>query len=656
MSFRLCKLVIPIALFAVACGGGDDDKATPDAGGDNADATVGVVGCEKFDTPAGTINTYPGTFSGNLVGAGADHNVAEMICTDERSYFAQDGEDQVIRLDGLAPGQRYGIVIDGAGSDLGAYVVNGCSGSDVAAGECLVFADEQVAESEIVDFLGPNSGPLFLVVDHFGEGPLDAGAYTVDIIEAECGNDTECSGATPFCSEFVCVECLTSFDCQTASLGVCDAATNTCIAGHDECTGDDPSPPESGDDGPLGAVTITDPTEGNPTIINQNICSAPLDEADFFQIAIAADTSRIFTLDWAGETENPDLDLTLLDENGVAIANSFFDKPELIIAENLAAGNYFIVVSKFESTGVPVPAAVGYTLTVSIPECTTSFDCLDANVPVCGPSRTCVAGPAECTGDDVNEDDDGPAAATTLTSGTPVNAAICNTPANEIDYYKITVANGDSLNVTASFDGANMADIDIRVLDSEQTVLGFTFWQNPETIDLTFLPAGTYFIEVTYFAQTPIVAAHAYSITATATATAGCAAATDCDDVFRTQTFRGLCNVGTGACSAIEGNELLVLGAACDSPDDCTSGICSNLLFQQNAAESVCTVGCTTTADCTTAHGAGFSCTVPFQNNTCHPDCSVALDCGVNPGSETLDAGEPWDYLTCSAGACDLDP
>ena len=34
--------------------------------------------------------------------------------------------------------------------------------------------------------------------------------------------------------------------------------------------------------------------------------------------------------------------------------------------------------------------------------------------------------------------------------------------------------------------------------------------------------------------------------------------------------------------------------------------------------------------------------------------CTVDTDCGANTGSETLDTGLPWDYLTCNAGACDL--
>ncbi len=655
MSHTFKKLFIPIAtLLASACGGGGN--YSPDAGTADAMTTDGGGNeCAEFDTPATTISTYPNTFDGNLVGAGADHTVAEGICTDERSYFAQAGEDQIVRLDSLTAGQRYGVTIAGPG-DLAMYVVDSCSGAAVAAGECLVFADETLAaQPEVLDFVAPASGTAYIVVDHFTPEmpmPLPDGSYSLSVVEAECVDNSGCSGTTPSCSNFNCVECVTSFECGSASAGVCDPTTNTCIASFDSCTNDDSSEPA--DDGPLGATVLADPTESTPTVVTQSICNAPQAEADFFQIEITADTTRIISLDWSGTAEDPDIDLVLLDSMGGFVDSSFVEKPESIIAQNLPAGTYFVLVNRFDQTGTEFAEAVGYTLTVSIPECSTNFDCTDAAASICSPALACVAGPSECTGDDANEDNDGPAAATQLASGVSIVGAICNTPASEVDLYKITVSDSNSLDVELAFDGANMADIDVRVLNAQGDVMGLTFWSNPENVNLSFLPAGDYLIEVSYFSETPIVAAHAYTLTATvSTPLTGCTAET-CDDLFRTQNYRGTCDTNTGACSSIAGAGALALDAACDSNDDCTSGICSYLQFQQGAANSVCTVACTATSECITAHGAGFSCTVPLQNNFCHPDCGGNLDCGANLGSATLDANEPWDYLVCTAGVCDL--
>ncbi|MBL4632632.1 MAG: hypothetical protein JKY56_02095 [Kofleriaceae bacterium] len=654
MSHTFRKLFIPIAtLLASACGGGG--SSSPDAGAADAMTTDGGGGaeCAEFDTPATTISTYPNTFDGNLVGAGADHNVAEGICTDERSFFDQAGEDQIIRLDNLTAGQRYAVIAAGP-VDLGLYIVDSCSGAAVAAGECLAFADETLGnEPETLDFIAPASGTAYVVVDHFAsDAPILDGTYSFSVLEAECVDNSGCSGATPTCSNFTCVECVTSFECGSASAGVCDTTTNTCIASFDDCTNDDSSEPA--DDSPLGATVLADPTESTPTVVSQSICNAPLAEADFFQIEIAADTTRVFSLDWSGVAEDPDIDIYLLDSMGVVVNNSFLEKPESIIAQDLPAGTYFVLVNRYDPTGTEFAEAVGYTLTVSIPECSTNFDCTDAAASICSPGLACVAGPAECTGDDANEDNDGPAAATQLTSGVAMVGAICNTPASEVDLYKIAVSNSQFLDVELAFDGANMADIDVRVLNAQGDVMGMTFWSNPENVNLSFLPAGDYLIEISYFSQTPIVAAHAYTLTATtSTPLVGCTAET-CDDQFRTQNYRGTCNTNTGACTSIAGAGALALDAACDSNDDCTSGICSYLQFQQGAANSVCTVACTATSECTTAHGAGFSCTVPLQNNFCHPDCGGDLDCGANLGSAMLDANEPWDYLVCTAGVCDL--
>ncbi len=668
MTYRFQTLFVPIPLsllLIASCGGGGSDSpdassGTPDSGvqydaGPTPDATqapdAGSAFCMEFDSPVTTLATYPASYAGNLVGAGADLSVAGGVCTDERSYWNQDGEDLIVQLDGLTAGDGYQVTITSAG-DVNFYVTSGCS-SATLEGDCLLFVDQffEIGDPETGEFLAPANGTAFVVVDHWvatvGD-PLADGTFTLDVTKPECTVDAACAGtpATPFCSdEFVCVACRASVHCDMEAAPVCDAATNMCVAGYDECTGDDGMPPENADDGPVGATALA-PAEGVPAVVSAKICSAPTGESDHYSFTALAGDTRVLTLDWPGAGD--DLDFVLQDATGAVVASSASaNNPEVIVATDLAAGDYYVVVTKADAA--PVAAAVDYTLTVALPECETSFDCANAAMPVCGPILECVAGYDDCVGDDAAENgDDGPAGATVLTTGVAVNASICSTPAAERDYFKVTLADTADLAVSVSFPAE---DLDVQVVDSTGTPMGLTFYQNPETINLTYLPAGDYYVVVQNFNGATTAA---YSITATVTDNGDCANATDCAAEFSTQIYRGSCDVVTGACSAIDGAGALAQGTACDSPDDCTSNYCSNLLFQEGAGASVCTITCNADADC--AGLGAFSCTVPFATNTCHPTCAGDLECGANVGSANLNAGQPWDYLTCTAGACDVDP
>ena len=673
MARRFLFQCIPFSILLVAACVSDDDSSGADAGGNNQadggnarfdagptpdsgptpDGGGNGDPCAEFAAPAMVLNTYPATVSSNLIGTGADINIGEGVCTDERSYFSQVGEELVLRLDDLTPGTGYVINIQ-SGSDISFYVTTGCS-SPSLSGECLLFVDEEIGDPERGDFVAPANGTVYVVVDHFGEPPVSDGSFTITIVEPECTVDTDCNGTldTPFCSNNICVACTTSIQCDSTAAPICDVGgTNACAAGFDLCTGDDASPPENADDGPVGATALT-PAEGAPVLVNAKICSSPATESDHYSFSVADGDVRVFSLDWTDITD--DLDLIIIDSEGVGVANAFANKPEVLIADDLPAGDYFLIVSKFESDGIADPAAVDYTLTASLPECETSFDCGNGATPFCGSALTCVAGSSECTNDidDVIQDNDGPAGAITLTDGVAMDAAICNTPGSELDYFSITLGDTQDMEVSIDFADVNPNDLDVRVLDSTGELMALGFYQVPETVNLSYLPAGEYLIEVAYFGAA-VTAALNYSVTATLTDNGNCATATDCAAEFSTQVYRGSCNTGTGACESIDGAGALAQGVACDSGDDCTSGFCSNLLFQQNAQTSVCTISCNDNTDC--AALTGFSCTVPFVNNTCHPDCTSGLECGANPGSANLDANQPWDYLTCTAGACDVDP
>jgi hypothetical protein len=439
-----------------------------------------------------------------------------------------------------------------------------------------------------------------------------------------------------------------------------------CIEGHGQCTGDDASPPEDADDGPAGAVVLV-PAEGAPVVIDAKLCGLPNTgsdliehqdaEVDFYKFDILADEKRAASLTWGSNAD--DLDLYLFDSTGRILDSSFFGfTSETIIVEGQPAGTYFLAVAKFEEGAVIAPEAVDYTLTLAFPECEDSFDCPTTQNPVCGPALVCEPDSAQCTGDDFREPDDGQAVASPLSSGVQVSGAVCNTPATERDFFSIVAADGDSLDVSLSFvAGSNADDLDVAVYSADGTLFGTSFYVNPEQVNLTFLPAGTYYIEVAHAGGSTAVAL-AYTLTATVTPSAGCTTPTDCAAVFSTQIYRGNCNTvapNLGACTAIAGAEALTLGQPCDSGDDCTSGLCSNLIFQANAQTSVCTIPCVANSTCTDAHGAGFSCTLPFVTNKCHPDCAANLECGANTGSVIIDSGEPWDYLLCNAGVCELE-
>ncbi len=289
--------------------------------------------------------------------------------------------------------------------------------------------------------------------------------------------------------------------------------------------------------------------------------------------------------------------------------------------------------------------------------CADDFDCTEAASPICDPSNTCTAAPDSlCTEDDANEPNNGPAAATPLVSGVDMIGAVCNSPDTESDYYSVTVADGDSVRINLAWVDNGAADLDMTILNADGRLMGFTYWTNPEVVELSFLPAGTYYIQLTYFGNgETVTVAYPYTLTATVAGDGAlaCTSTADCAETYNTQVYRGSCDVGgTGTCTFIDGAAALAQDDACDSGDDCTSGVCSYMLFQQTADTSVCTVACANDAECTTAHGAGFSCIVAA--GFCHPDCMGDLECGTNPNSATLDTGLPWDYLTCTTGVCDL--
>jgi hypothetical protein len=630
------------ALALVACGGGDDDAADDD--GTSPDAAVDSPPAGACGVETTTISTYPAMYSGAVKGAGDDLDVAETACADERGFYGPYGEDQVIALTGLTAGTTYvlDLVTD---EDLGMYVTSTCSGGMPASGSCLLLVDE-FTRNETGEFVAPAGGSVFVIIDTADGVTLTDGAYMLSVRAAECTDNTGCSGATPYCNNFECVQCTSSFDCTTSGAPLCDGATNSCVAGNAQCTGDDAA---EQDDGPAAARAVTFPTAGTPTTFSSSICSLPAIEGDWYKVTATGASSIRVSATWADT--NADIDVLVYDSTGTVIAQGIASGPgpEAALATLPAAGDYYIEVYEYEPADPA--AATPYTLGVALPECATSFDCTMSSDPICNVGD-CVPGPAQCTGDDDAEPaDDGPAGARDLTGAIGVATTrtgnICNTPSAEADWYKVTTTlPGEGLVANLSWTAG--PDLDVYIYDSMGRLLGTSFWLNPEVVTVDHLPAGTYYFLVNR-AGTAVAAGYAYSLSVTRTAVALCTTTADCASTYKTQLYRGDCTAGT--CQFLAAGTRTD-GMACDSGDDCMSGRCSYIPFESDAQDSICSHNCTSNADCSSL--TGTVCMTGFATNFCQPSCTTNFECGANVQSDTVETDEPWDYFTCTTatGAC----
>ncbi len=634
-----------LVLLVVALGCGDP-ASSPDAGGATPDAASDATPpLDACGATAGVIDGPAGSFEGTLeLGDGEDFNVAMGECFNEVSYYDEAGADEVVVITGLTAGTVYRATVTSA-ADLAIYVATGCDATGPAAGACLGFTDlAGPGVADVTVFEAPASGVVYAIVDIFNSAQLGAGTYTLTIDTPECLATSDCTEGT--CVNHACVDCQTSFDCDAAE-PLCTTAG--CAVGASLCTDDDAAEAGSSDDGPAGATVLAVPDATTPTIVTAAICSlppTPLREEDWYTFTTVAPIALAVAATWADL--GTDIDLFVTDATGTNVVAGVGVAPgsEPVVTPVLPVGTYHVRLYKYGPAGVA--AATPYTLTLRVPECTTSFDCNDAAAPVCAAAR-CVAGPAGCTGDDAGDtagSDDGPAGAGVLASGVAVDASSCNASPAEADFHAVDVPQSGTL--TASLGWAGSADLDLIVYDDAGVVLGGSLHVTPEQVALDFLRAGRYYLRVTRTGAAA-AAVDAYTLTATFGAGAACATSTDCAATYATQIYRGVCT--GGACEAIAAGERAA-GAACDTGDDCASDACSYVLFEADAAESVCTTACTTTADCA-AVGSGLTCSAGALT-ICMPSCASDLDCGANTGSAAIDPGQPWDYGACNltSGVC----
>jgi hypothetical protein len=288
-------------------------------------------------------------------------------------------------------------------------------------------------------------------------------------------------------------------------------------------------------------------------------------------------------------------------------------------------------------------------------ECVTSFDCHSADAPVCDDSHACVAGVDACTGDDPNEPaNDGPGGATPIDVGYTGTASItgqmCSSPASEADFAKFDVTSvGESWTLSLAWTGGR--DLDLAVFDATGTPVGLSFYEQPETITLTYLPIGTYYVEVDEFSSSADPSPVTYTLTAQRTVGAGCTSAADCAAEHRNQIFRGQCSAG--ACVTIDGQGMVPQGGACDSASDCGSGLsCPSFYFVADAdTRDTCEPTCNSDADCAPL-GGDFVCTTYLYTNFCVHKCASDDQCPTSLSMQPTSG--PWFRLTCDvpSGRC----
>ena len=288
--------------------------------------------------------------------------------------------------------------------------------------------------------------------------------------------------------------------------------------------------------------------------------------------------------------------------------------------------------------------------------CVTSFDCTSPAASVCDPhSNSCIEGPGGCAIDDPTENaDDGPAGALVTApdadSSSVIDGHLCNASDAEHDYirFDVTVAGEDW---SADLDWIGSQDLDLTITDAVGNDVGLSLYSQPEHIDLTYLPIGSYFIRIDDFSVSSSNSVP-YQLTVTRMSTTGCTSTADCASTFINQIYRGTC-ASDGACVDIDGNGALDVGAPCDSSDDCATGEqCPAFFFVANAdTRSVCAPNCVTDADCASA-GSDYVCSTYLDANLCVQKCTDDDQCPRIP--DAAPTTPPWAFLTCDlpSGQC----
>ncbi|MFN3197454.1 MAG: pre-peptidase C-terminal domain-containing protein [Bradymonadia bacterium] len=246
--------------------------------------------------------------------------------------------------------------------------------------------------------------------------------------------------------------------------------------------------------------------------------------------------------------------------------------------------------------------------------CRSDADCPEETVcrqtefgPFCGRAPT----PTFC-GDD-GAPNDVAADATPIALGLATEGVICR---DDEDWYTLEVpaeSAGFLLSATLepTGEGAEGVDLAMAVYDAQSNLVGLAAGDNnTEVAEIRLIPAGTHYVRVV-LQGADALGDHPYALSLELIDNdERCDAENTLCDF--TEPLRGACDVETGACTPIEGNGQLGLGARCDSADDCDpqqSDVCWSFEGGENG-RNICTIGCQRDTDCDRIPGT--TC-VPFQ-------------------------------------------
>ncbi len=194
-------------------------------------------------------------------------------------------------------------------------------------------------------------------------------------------------------------------------------------------------------------------------------------------------------------------------------------------------------------------------------------------------------------------------------------------------------------------------DLLLDVYDATGTEVGLSYWEKPQRVELTYLPLGTYYAQVSEYSTSTDPTPVNYTLSAQRTPGPGCTSTADCAADSRNQIYRGACTAG--ACVAIDGDGAVAQGGACDSLSDCAPGLaCPSFYFVANAdTRETCEPTCATDTDCA-ALGSDFVCTTYLEVNQCVDKCTDDAQCPTDIDAEPDDG--PWARLACDvdSGRC----
>ena len=195
----------------------------------------------------------------------------------------------------------------------------------------------------------------------------------------------------------------------------------------------------------------------------------------------------------------------------------------------------------------------------------------------------------------------------------------------DLDFFEVTVANGDTLTADIQWT-SDTVDIYLYLADAEGTILTTRSAWATEPLSLPFLPAGTYYFIVAaaeawsyyYYEDTGDETDYALTLTKAAGA---CDSGGDCVGA----PTGGFCI--DGACQSIDGDGAVPMGQSCDSNDDCVDAADGCYVGTQSSDGWICTVDCSEEApDC-----SAVSSTSCFTHvNMC------VLDCGAGAAADDL--------------------